>query len=64
MVFCRRLRPCRLRCRRCPDTTARRWDSTALLIIELVAFAMTLGPLADRAVLLKHGLPRQPCLLD
>jgi hypothetical protein len=40
-----------------PDTTARRWDSTALLIIELVAFAMTLGLLADRAVLLKHDLP-------
>ena len=38
-------------------TTARQWDKTALLVIQLFAFAMTLGILADRAVLHKYRFP-------
>ena len=37
------------------QTTARKWDSTALLVTQLFAFAMTLGIMADRAVLLENG---------
>ena len=38
-------------------TTARQWDSTVLLIVQLFGFALTLGVLADRAVLRKYGIP-------
>jgi hypothetical protein len=38
-------------------TTVRQWDKTGLLIIQLFAFAMTLGILADRAVLHKYHFP-------
>ena len=38
-------------------TTVKQWDKTGLLIIQLFAFAMTLGLLADRAVLHKHRFP-------
>jgi hypothetical protein len=38
-------------------TTARQWDKTALLVIQLFAFAMTLGILADRAVVQKYHFP-------
>jgi hypothetical protein len=38
-------------------STARQWDSIALLIIQIATFATTLGILADRAVLRRHRLP-------
>ena len=38
-------------------STVRQWDKTGLLIIQLFAFAMTLGILADRAVLHKYHFP-------
>jgi hypothetical protein len=37
--------------------TVKQWDKTGLLVIQLFAFAMTLGILADRAVLHKHNFP-------
>jgi hypothetical protein len=37
--------------------TARQWHSTALLLVQLFGFAMTLGILADRAVLHRHRIP-------
>ncbi len=38
-------------------STASQWHSTVLLLVQLFGFAMTLGILADRAVLRKYGLP-------
>ncbi|MEV3915001.1 hypothetical protein [Streptomyces canus] len=37
------------------DPSASTWKSTGLLAIQLFAFSMTLGVLADRQVLIKHG---------
>ena len=37
--------------------TVKQWDKTGLLVIQLFAFAMTLGILADRAVLNKYHFP-------
>jgi hypothetical protein len=39
------------------NATARQWDKAALLVVQIFAFAMTLGILADRAVLREYGLP-------
>lgn len=39
------------------DATAQQWQKAALLAIQIVTFAMTLGILADRAVLQEHGFP-------
>ena len=38
-------------------TTASQWHSTVLLLVQLFGFAMTMGILADRAVLRKYGQP-------
>ncbi|WP_406123729.1 hypothetical protein OHQ89_16210 [Streptomyces canus] len=37
------------------DPSASAWKSTGLLAIQLFAFSMTIGVLADRQVLIKHG---------
>jgi hypothetical protein len=38
-------------------TTVKQWDKTGLLVIQLFAFAMTLGILADRATLHEYHFP-------
>ena len=38
-------------------STARQWDKAILLAIQVVAYALTMGILADRAVLREHGIP-------
>jgi hypothetical protein len=39
------------------QVTERQWEKTALLAVQILAFALTLGILADRAVLRDHGIP-------